>query len=139
MLCFVPATGLALGTLPPERVPDASGLYSLMRNLGGAVGLAWISTAMQQRGALHGSRLAERLDAYSPAVQERVAAMAAAFADAGLPDPDRAALLHRSDAVRRQADIMALDDLMLLLAGCVCLALLLLPFVRRAGAASEMC
>ena len=40
MLAMVPTNTIALGTLPPERVKNASGLFNLTRNLGGAVGLA---------------------------------------------------------------------------------------------------
>ena len=40
MFAIVPVTNIALGTLPPERVKNASGLFNLTRNLGGAVGLA---------------------------------------------------------------------------------------------------
>src|SRR5689334_2986461 len=44
MLAIVPINNVALGTLPPDRVKNASGLYNLMRNLGGAFGLAGIYT-----------------------------------------------------------------------------------------------
>ena len=40
MIAMIPINNIALGTLPPERVKNASGLFNLMRNLGGAVGLA---------------------------------------------------------------------------------------------------
>ena len=40
MLAIIPINNIAFGTLPPERVKNASGLFNLMRNLGGAVGLA---------------------------------------------------------------------------------------------------
>ena len=41
MMCaMVPTNNIALGTLPPDRVKNASGLFNLTRNLGGAVGLA---------------------------------------------------------------------------------------------------
>ena len=40
MLSMVPINNIALGTLPPQKMKGASGLYNLTRNLGGAVGLA---------------------------------------------------------------------------------------------------
>ena len=46
MFCLLPPTRLALGHLAPERVPDASGLFNLMRNLGGAIGIALIDTVI---------------------------------------------------------------------------------------------
>jgi DHA2 family multidrug resistance protein len=133
MLCFVPVTGLALGTLPARQAPDASGLFNLTRNVGGAVGLAWVATALQDRTALHYDRLAESLDAYDPLVQDRLAAMAAGLSDVIGHAPDLAALRIMSGVVRRQAEVMAFNDLLLMLAGIVGLAVLLLPFVRRNG------
>ena len=49
MFCLLPPTRLALGHLAPDRVPDASGLFNLMRNLGGAIGLALIDTVIYGR------------------------------------------------------------------------------------------
>lgn len=61
MLCLLPPTRLALGVLPPERVADGSGLFNLMRNLGGAIGLALIDTVIFSRAPIHSEALAERL------------------------------------------------------------------------------
>jgi len=52
MLCLLPPTRLALGHFAPERVADASGLFNLMRNLGGAIGLALIDTVIYGRGPI---------------------------------------------------------------------------------------
>ena len=51
MICMVPINNIALGTLPPDRMKNASGLFNLTRNLGGAVGLAIINTMITQRTA----------------------------------------------------------------------------------------
>ncbi len=53
MLAMVPTNNIALGTLPPDRVKNASGLFNLMRNLGGAVGLAVINQVLNDRTDLH--------------------------------------------------------------------------------------
>ncbi|MBA3325391.1 MAG: DHA2 family efflux MFS transporter permease subunit, partial [Rhodobacteraceae bacterium] len=63
MFCLLPPTRLALGHLAAARVPDASGLFNLMRNLGGAIGLALIDTMIFTRAPVHGARLVERLQA----------------------------------------------------------------------------
>lgn len=63
MFCLLPPTRLALGQLPEERVPDASGLFNLMRNLGGAIGLALIDTVIYSRSPVHGTTIAARLQA----------------------------------------------------------------------------
>lgn len=61
MLCILPPTRLALGHLDPEQVPDASSLFNLMRNLGGAIGIALIDTVIWSRVAGHGQDLIDRL------------------------------------------------------------------------------
>ncbi len=61
MLAIIPINNIALGTLPPERVKNASGLYNLTRNLGGAVGLAALTTILNDRTDLHLARLHESI------------------------------------------------------------------------------
>ena len=61
MFCLLPPTQLALGTLTPAQVPDASGLFNLMRNLGGAIGIAAIDTILYGRTIGHGEALRDRL------------------------------------------------------------------------------
>jgi len=56
LLCFVPINRLALGTLPPQELKNASGLYNLMRNMGGAFGLAIIDTLLNEPAPLEPHR-----------------------------------------------------------------------------------
>ncbi len=59
MFIMLPVNQIALGRLPPDAVKNASGLYNLMRNLGGAVGLALINTVATSRLAAHTLHLQE--------------------------------------------------------------------------------
>ncbi len=61
MFCLLPPIRLALGHFPVRRVPDASALFNLMRNLGGAIGLALIDTVIFGRAEMHGRALAAKL------------------------------------------------------------------------------
>jgi MFS transporter, DHA2 family, multidrug resistance protein len=65
MFCLLPPTRFALGALPPERIPNASGLFNLMRNLGGAIGLALVDTVIFGRIAGHAERIEAELRAGS--------------------------------------------------------------------------
>jgi DHA2 family multidrug resistance protein len=76
MLCLLPPTRLALGHFAPARVADASGLFNLMRNLGGAIGIALIDTVIYGRGPGHVRQLADRLMAGDVATAQSI----------GLPD-----------------------------------------------------
>ncbi len=61
MFVMIPANQVALGRLPPMAMKNAAGLYNLMRNLGGAVGLATINTVVVTRLAVHGSALRDQV------------------------------------------------------------------------------
>src|SRR5205085_7615751 len=63
MLCLLPSTALALSGFDPLRVPNGSGLFNLMRNLGGAIGLALIDTVLEQRTPAHIASIIARLQA----------------------------------------------------------------------------
>ena len=76
MIAMIPVSMLALGTLPPERLKNASGLFNLMRNLGGAIGLAVITTVLNDRWDLHIARLHEAVTWSRPAATERLASIA---------------------------------------------------------------
>ncbi len=69
MFAIVPITNVALGTLAPQLLKNASGLFNLTRNLGGAVGLAALNTVLDKRIDLHLARLHEAITfARRPAV-----------------------------------------------------------------------
>jgi DHA2 family multidrug resistance protein len=114
MIAMVPINNVALGTMPPSRIKNASGLFNLTRNLGGAVGLALINQIMTDRTALHTSRLAEAINATSVTAKETLAGLAHTFAGLGSAAPG-AALFKVSQMVQQQAMVMSYADLFLLL------------------------
>jgi MFS transporter, DHA2 family, multidrug resistance protein len=128
MLAMVPINYLALGTLPPMKIKNASGLYNLMRNVGGAVGLALINTMIDKRMDLHLERLRESVTWGRAVADERLAGMIAALAARG-SDAELAATRELALMVRRQAEVLALSDVFLALTviflGCVTLAALM--------------
>jgi DHA2 family multidrug resistance protein len=63
-----PAVTLTLGGLAPARLKFASGLFNLMRNLGGAIGIAGCATILNNRTNLHFLRLAEHLNSSNAAL-----------------------------------------------------------------------
>ena len=131
MLCMVPINVLALGTLPPDQIKNASGLFNLMRNLGGAFGLAGITTILNDRWDLHLSRLRDQVSWGRDIAVERLAGMEAAFADRLGSDAEQAALKQMSQLVRREALVMAFADIFLLLSLIFAAMVLLIPLVRK--------
>ncbi|MGE5545694.1 MAG: DHA2 family efflux MFS transporter permease subunit [Solirubrobacterales bacterium] len=131
MFCFVPINAVALGHLPPHEVQNASGLYNLMRNLGGAIGLAAITTLLSHRVDVHMLRLSERFTVQNGEAVARLEGLAARYADLIPGDPDRAALMTMARLVKREAMTMAFGDVMLCMAAVFAFGLMLMPLVHK--------
>ncbi len=71
-LIFVPLTNLALADLPMSRIPNGTGLFNLMRQLGGSVGIAMSATLLQRFTAIHRADLAANVTPYAEATRERL-------------------------------------------------------------------
>src|SRR6202163_3003832 len=108
MLAMVPTNTIALGTLPPDRVKNASGLFNLTRNLGGALGLAVINQVLNQRTDLHISRLQERVNWGNATATETLNMLTQRMQ--GMGDASLMALKQLSQIVHRQAAVMSYSD-----------------------------
>ena len=129
MLVMVPANNIALGTLPPELMKNASGLFNLNRNLGGAVGLAVINTVLNMRTDLHLARLHEAVTWGNVTAVETLNNLAQKFEGTG--DAQLKAMKQLMQIVHRQAVVMSFADVFVTLTiGYLFLAGLLL-FVRK--------
>jgi DHA2 family multidrug resistance protein len=80
---FVPLTTMALGTLSNEQMGNASGVFNLMRNTGGSVGIATVTTLLARGAQVHQAALVSHLTPYDPVFQERLKQMSGAFAARG--------------------------------------------------------
>lgn len=136
MFAFLPINSLALGTLPPEEVKNASGLYNLMRNLGGAIGLAVSNTLMIQLNKQHYAVLREVVTPGSPEAQSFLAGLQERLTLSATPDEELAALKELYGVVMREAEVLTLNTLFHTLSLTFFLALLLMPLVKRASAVS---
>ena len=130
MLCMVPINNLALGTMPPHRMKNASGLFNLTRNLGGAVGLALINTVLDKRMDLHIARLHEAVSWGRSAADQTMAQLTAAMASRG-SDAALAATKELMLMARRQAEVMALGDVFLALTAIFFALVALAPMMRK--------
>ena len=111
---MVPINNVALGTLSPERVRGASGLFNLTRNLGGAVGLAAINTILTQRQEEHYARLQEHVQWGNPEAVDQLNNMIAKYNSHGL-DGATIAIQKLSGMVQQQATILSFIDVFLIL------------------------
>jgi len=76
---FVPLNTLALGALRPEQMGNASGIFNLMRNVGGSVGISLVTTFAARRAQVHQATLVGNLTPYDPAYQSSLQTMTTTF------------------------------------------------------------
>ena len=129
-----PAVNLGLGSLPPNRLKYASGLFNMMRNLGGAIGIAACATILNDRTNLHFLRLAEHLNSANAAMQRLLHETSVKFAAANSGDlvhGHAAALKELWSLTYREARVQTFADAFLAIAVCLAIATLMVPLLRK--------
>ena len=131
MLCIVPSVTLALSGFAAAELRYASGLFNLMRNLGGAVGIAVVNTWLADQTRVHAARFGESL-AGDPRATELVSGLAGRIGErAG--DPSQALLAAQAAFARlvgRYAVTAAFEEVFRLMAWLFLAALVLAPFCK---------
>ena len=80
---FVPLATVAFAFMPRELTGDATGLFNLMRNLGGSFGIAAVTTILARQAQFHQARLVEHVTPYNPNVQQMLSKATAQLVAAG--------------------------------------------------------
>ncbi|MFC3676624.1 DHA2 family efflux MFS transporter permease subunit [Ferrovibrio xuzhouensis] len=131
MFCIVPINVIALGTLPPQELKNASGLYNLTRNLGGAFGLAGINTMMTDRSAFHWNRLVDHINPGRWEVQQYIDAIGNKLGDRLPADTTLLASKMLSRMVQQQSRVMTFADVFVVLAAVFLAASVAVAFARK--------
>jgi len=121
MFCFLPITRLTFSTLTPQQTTDASGLYNLMRNLGGAIGIAVISNVMRTRIAHHKYLLSSNYDILRNSIDNQLAG----------PDSETNVLALAAKLISNEASIRSFNDIFFALGIYMCLCSVLVLFFQR--------
>lgn len=137
---FVPLTTMAMGRLRKEEIGNAAGIYNLMRNIGGSVGIAGATALLVRKSQAHQNYLAANLTASDPLVQSMLHGLQGKLMLAG-SDPVTAqhmALGAMYQNLMQQASLLAYVDNFRLLGVlsllCIPLALLFQRVEKQAGA-----
>ena len=134
MLCIVPSVGLALTGFEQAELRYASGLFNLMRNLGGAVGIAVVNTWLADQTRIHVARMGESLGEAGSKASSFLAGMTSEISRI-VSDPAQALLLTQGELARiigRGALTSAFDEVFRMMAWVFVAALILVPFCRPA-------
>jgi MFS transporter, DHA2 family, multidrug resistance protein len=144
MLCIVPSVGIALSEFAPAELRYASGLFNLMRNLGGAIGIAVVNTWLQDNTRIQASRFGEALGGKERIADDMVADLVQRMS-AVTSDPAHALLVAQGLVARlvgQQALTSAFNDVFRLMCWIFAGALVMIPFCRpsnsRAAAAVDV-
>ncbi|MBD2580100.1 MDR family MFS transporter [Oscillatoria sp. FACHB-1406] len=139
-LIMVPLSSIATAGIEAEQAGSASGLFNMMRNMGGSLGIAALATLLTRREQFHSQRLGEAISLYDPQSRDRIEQLTQYFVSRGadLEAATQQAIASLDNIVRREAYVMAFNDcfyfvgLTLLLSG---IAVLFFKKVKAGGGA----
>jgi DHA2 family multidrug resistance protein len=141
-LVMTPLAAIAVAGIEREHAGSASALFNMIRNLGGAIGIAALQTILTNREQFHSEVLTGQVTLLAPAARERLEGLASRFMTHGVSDP---AFAHHEAAVavgrviRRQASMLAYSDTIILQSVLLGVALLSVLLLKKAktGSAGE--
>jgi len=135
-LVFAPLSAVATAGIEQENAGSASALFNMMRNLGGAVGIASLQTFLSKREQFHSNILTNSVSVFEEATRDRVAKLTAYFMSHGVSD--QAVATHKAVVaialkLRKQANIMAFSDTFFVLGAALLVALLATLLLKKPG------
>jgi len=135
-LIMTPLSAVATAGIEAENAGSASGLFNMMRNLGGAVGIAMLQTFLTKREQYHSNVLMPSVSLLEQATRTRIEALTQYFVSHGVTD--RAEASHRAviaigHIVQKQAFILAFSDTFYLLGAAMLVALVAALFLKKPG------
>jgi DHA2 family multidrug resistance protein len=129
-LSFIPLTTLTLSHIPREKLGQATSMYNLLRNMGGSVGIAFVTTLLARRTQFHQSRLVDHLTPFDPAYTIAKGKAAAALVAHGLPGAGADGMIYGQ--LLRQARMLAFNDTFYVTSIMLFSVLILVFFMQRA-------
>jgi MFS transporter, DHA2 family, multidrug resistance protein len=133
-LCFAPLSAVATAGIEHENAGSASALFNMMRNLGGAIGIAALQTVLTKREQYHSNVLMQSVSLFEQATRTRLDQLTQYFMSHGVIDRVDAA--HRAyvaigNVVQKQAFILAFSDTFYLLGMALIVALLASMMLKK--------
>lgn len=127
---FIPLTTMTLSHIPREKMTEATGMYNLLRNIGGSVGVAVVTTILAQRSQFHQSRLIAHLSPFDPGYIEAKARIMEKLSSMGIHSTNPDALIYRE--LQRQSSVLAFNDSFFVLSVMMMLIFPLVFLMQRA-------
>jgi MFS transporter, DHA2 family, multidrug resistance protein len=136
VFAVAPSVNLGLGSLPPERLKYASGLFNMMRNLGGAVGIAVSAAIINDQTNLHFQHIASHLTPANLPMERLLQGMSDRYGvlPGGSVIGHQAALEQLWNLAYREASTLAFADAFRAIMLAFIAATLLVPLLRKVAA-----
>jgi DHA2 family multidrug resistance protein len=134
-LVLTPLSAIANAGIELANAGSASSLFNMMRNLGGAIGIALLQTFLAKREQFHSAVLTPQVSLFGQATRNRIDEMARYFLSHGLPDTTGAtheAIVAIGRAIQKQATIMAFGDTFYLMGVFMVIALAATLLLKKA-------
>jgi MFS transporter, DHA2 family, multidrug resistance protein len=135
-LVFAPLSAVATAGIEAENAGSASALFNMMRNLGGAIGIAALQTFLTKREQFHSNILTSSVSSFEEATRARLARSTAYFLNHGISDLATAqhkAVIAIALRLRQQANIMAFSDMFYILGIALIVALIATLMLKKPG------
>jgi DHA2 family multidrug resistance protein len=133
MFCLLPPMRIALGDLPEWEVADASGLFNLMRNLGGAIGIALIDTILYGRVEAYAEDFQVRLLARDVTAAQAIGLDPQLLLNQPSGPPDAAAIAYVRPLVEKASLALCINEAWALLAAVAVIGMILVLLARQAS------
>jgi MFS transporter, DHA2 family, multidrug resistance protein len=133
-LVMAPLSAVATAGIEAENAGSASGLFNMMRNLGGAVGIALLQTLLTKREQYHSNVLMQSVSLLEQATRTRIEQLTQYFMNHGVVDYAEAshrAVIAIGHIVQKQAFILAFSDTFYLLGAALIVALMAALLLRK--------
>ncbi len=134
-LIITPLTAIAMFGIAPKDAGNASGLFNMLRNLGGAVGTATLATIITKREQFHSNIIGQSVTLNRDEVRQRISEMTGYYMSHGISDAATAqhqAIVALGKIVKRQALVLGFSDTFAVIGVMLAIAAVSLLFARKA-------
>ncbi len=139
-MVMTPLSAMAVAGIEREHAGSAAALFNMIRNLGGAIGIAVIQTFLTTRGEFHSDVITSQVSLLNDATRLRINHLTQVFMAHGVSDPMYArheAMVAVGRAIHRQATMLAYSDTIILQSALLGLALVAVLMLKKTQATSS--
>src|SRR3989339_456098 len=132
-LLFISLSAIAVSVIPGHKMAQASGLFNVIRQIGGSFGVALFSTMLIRRQIFHMSIYGQVVDQYSPAFQNAARALQGFAQTVSGGTTSQAAAKAKvliSSHIGKQSFVSSVDDVFLMAAGIILFSLIPILLIR---------